>query len=50
MILCNLALILEDILGKQKVDSMVKPLIDIIMTQFLNKEHNILVENVGPNG
>ena len=29
---------------------MVKPLIEVIMTQFLNKDHNILVENVGPNG
>ena len=50
MILCNLTLILENILGKEKVDQLVKSLINVIMTEFLDKEHNILLENVGPNG
>jgi N-acylglucosamine 2-epimerase len=50
MILCNLSLILEDVIGKDVVDNMVPTLIDDIMTHFLNKEHGIIMENVFPDG
>lgn len=50
MILCNLSLLLEDVIGKENVDRMVPILIDDIMTNFLNKEKGIIMENVYPNG
>lgn len=50
MILCNLSLLLEEVIGKEVVDEMVPPLIEDIMTNFLNKEHGIIMENVGANG
>jgi N-acylglucosamine 2-epimerase len=50
MILCNLSLLLEDVIGKEKVDKMVPPLIEDIMTNFLNKEHGIIMENVFLDG
>jgi N-acylglucosamine 2-epimerase len=50
MILCNLSLLLEDVIGKENVDKMVPPLIEDIMTNFLNKEHGIIMENVFLDG
>ncbi|WP_445735914.1 AGE family epimerase/isomerase [Mariniflexile sp.] len=50
MILCNLSLILEDVIGKEVVDKMVPLLIDDIMTNFLNKEHGVIMENVLADG
>ena len=50
MILCNLSLLLEEVIGKDTVDKMVPPLIEDIMTNFLNKEHGIIMENILPNG
>jgi len=50
MILCNLSLLLEEVLGKENVDKMVPPLIEDIMTNFLNKEHGIIMENIYPDG
>jgi N-acylglucosamine 2-epimerase len=50
MILCNLSLLLEEVIGKEVVDQMVPPLIDDIMNNFLNKEHGIIMENVFPDG
>jgi N-acylglucosamine 2-epimerase len=50
MILCNLSLILEDVIGKEVVDEMVPLLIDDIMTNFLNKEHGVIMENVFEDG
>ena len=50
MILCNLSLLLEEVIGKEVVDQMVPPLIEDIMTNFLNKEHGIIMENIYPDG
>lgn len=50
MILCNLSLILEDIVGKEKVAKMIPPLVDDIMTDFLQKEEGIILENVFLDG
>lgn len=50
MILCNLVLTLEPILGKEQVDATAKPLIELILKQFVHKEHNIILENVSAEG
>jgi N-acylglucosamine 2-epimerase len=50
MILCNLSLLLEDVIGKEIVDQKVPPLIDDIMNNFLHKEHGIIMENIYPDG
>lgn len=50
MILCNLSLVLEDVIGSSVVDSMVPPLIEDIMTNFLDKDHGIILENIGESG
>ena len=50
MILCNLSLVLEDVLGSSVVDEMVSPLIEDIMTNFIDKKLGIILENVGENG
>jgi N-acylglucosamine 2-epimerase len=50
MILCNLSLLLEDVIGKENVDKMVPPLVEDIMSNFLNKEHGIIMENIFPDG
>ena len=46
MILCNLSLIMEEVVGKETVDKLVPPLVDDIMTNFLIKDRNIIKENV----
>lgn len=50
MILCNLSLILEDVIGKETVDNMVPPLVGDIMTNFLQKDTGIILENIYPDG
>lgn len=50
MILCNLSLILEDVVGKETVDKMIPPLIDDILNNFLQKDKNIILENIYPDG
>lgn len=50
MILCNLSLVLENILGIVVLDKMVGPLIDDIMNHFVDKEKGIILENIGENG
>ncbi len=50
MILCNLSLLLEDVIGTEAVDKMVPPLIEDIMTVFLNKEKVVIMENVFADG
>lgn len=50
MILCNLSLLLEDVVGKDTVDKMIPPLVDDIMTNFLQKDSGIILENVYPDG
>lgn len=50
MILCNLSLILEDVVGTETIDKMVPPLVDDIMTNFLQKDSGLILENVLPDG
>lgn len=50
MILCNLSLILEDVIGKEKVDKMIPELVDDIMTNFYCKDKGIIMENVYADG
>jgi N-acylglucosamine 2-epimerase len=50
MILCNLSLILEDIIGSEKVEATLRPLITDIMTVFYQKDKGLILENVSPDG
>lgn len=50
MILCNLALILEEVVGTEVVDQMVPPLIEDILGNFVDQDKGIIRENVGQNG
>ena len=50
MILCNLSLILEDIIGSENVDNAVKPLIHEVMDVFYQKDSGLILENVTPDG
>lgn len=50
MILCNLALELEHLLGKQKVEQITDSIIDLIMTQFYNAESGLVLENISHQG
>jgi len=50
MILCNLSLILEDVIGKDEVDKAIQPLIKEVMEVFYQKDSGIILENVAPNG
>ncbi len=50
MILCNLALELEHIIGKEKVDSFIPTVVHEVMEVFYNKEYDVVLENVNPDG
>jgi len=50
MILCNLSLILEDVIGKDEVDKAIKPLINEVMNVFYQKDLGLILENVSPDG
>ncbi len=50
MILSNLSLILEDVIGRDGVDTVVKPLISEIMEVFMQKDSGLILENVAPDG
>jgi N-acylglucosamine 2-epimerase len=50
MILCNLSLILEDVIGRDEVDGVVKPLVGEVMEVFLQKDSGLILENVAPDG
>jgi N-acylglucosamine 2-epimerase len=50
MILCNLSLILEEVIGKQEVETIATPLINDIMTVFYQKDLGLILENVTPDG
>ncbi|MDP4205956.1 MAG: AGE family epimerase/isomerase [Bacteroidota bacterium] len=50
MILCNLSLILEDVMGSQKIDEIVPSLIDDIMINFYQKDTGVILENIHPDG
>lgn len=49
MILCNLSLILENVLDGEIVDKMAPLLVEDIMTNFLNEEKGVIMENVYAN-
>lgn len=50
MILSNLALILQDVIGKDEVDKIVKPLIHEITGVFYHRETGLILEAVGLDG
>ncbi len=50
MILCNLSLIMEDILGTEQVNKTIQPLIEEVMDVFYDKESGLILESVTPEG
>lgn len=50
MILCNLSLIMEDILGTGQVNKTIGPLIPEVMEVFYHEETGLILENVTPEG
>jgi N-acylglucosamine 2-epimerase len=50
MILCNLALELEDILGKDYVDKLVRSLADEIRSTYYHPEFGVILEQLGADG
>jgi len=50
MILANLSLILEDLLGTEKVDEMAETLVKEVMEVFYDKTSGLILENVTPDG
>jgi N-acylglucosamine 2-epimerase len=50
MILCNLSLIMEDLLGTEQVNKTIQPLIHEVMEVFYDKNSGLILENVTPEG
>jgi N-acylglucosamine 2-epimerase len=50
MILCNLSLGLEHVIGTATLESMTEKLVDEILTVFYNEELGLVLENVQPDG
>jgi len=50
MILCNLSLIMEDILGTEQVNKTIEPLIKEVMEVFYNESLGLILESVTPDG
>ncbi len=50
MILCNLSLIMEDVLGLEKVEALIRPLLHEIMHVFYQKDRGLILENIHPDG
>ena len=50
MIMCNLSLILEEVIGEEEVDKAIKPLIGEVMDVFYQKDYGLILENVSPDG
>ena len=50
MILCNLSLELEDLLGSERVDQFVPEIIHEVMDVFFHPELGVVLENVQPDG
>jgi len=50
MILCNLALELEHVLGTGFVDTLARSLADEILRDYFKPEYGCVLENVGPDG
>lgn len=46
MILCNLSLIMEDVLGTEHVNKTIQPLIKEVMEVFYDKKSGLILENV----
>jgi N-acylglucosamine 2-epimerase len=50
MIMCNLSLIMEEILGTEEVNKTIEPLISEVMEVFYHQETGLILENVTPEG
>ncbi len=50
MILCNLSLILEDILNKDLIERTIYSLVDNILLNFYQQETGLILENISPKG
>ncbi|MDR0714603.1 MAG: AGE family epimerase/isomerase [Bacteroidales bacterium] len=50
MIMCNLSLILEEIIGSDEADRTVTPLLHEIMDVFYQKQSGLITESVAPDG
>lgn len=50
MILCNLSLIMEELLGTDKVNKTIQPLIHEVMDVFYDQNSGLILENVTPEG
>lgn len=50
MILCNLSLILEELLGEQFIDKILTDLVNNILTGFYHQDSGLILENVAPSG
>ena len=50
MILCNLSLIMEEILGTEQVNKTIQPLIKEVMEVFYDKSLGLILESVTPDG
>lgn len=50
MILCNLSLIMEELLGTEQVNKTIQPLIHEVMEVFYDKNSGLILENVTPEG
>jgi len=50
MILCNLSLELEPLLGTAEVETTIDNCIQTVLGPFLDRDRNIILENVGPEG
>ena len=50
MILCNLSLIMEEILGTEQVNKTIQPLIKEVMEVFYDQNTGLILESVTPDG
>ena len=50
MILCNLSLELEPLLGSDKVSEVTEKVIDLVMNKFYDKESGLVLENISDKG
>jgi len=50
MIMCNVLLILEEVIGSNEVDKAVNELIHEVMDVFYNKEYGVIMDQVAPDG
>jgi len=50
MILCNLTLELEHLLAPAEVEATIQACVQAVMGEFLDREQNLVVENIAPDG